>query len=554
MPSMPKILLTAALAGLSITLTNAALAACPKAPASVPDSPTPKIPPAGAPTPAPSLTNSWPSPAALPARCPAVPLIGSHATYNVGPGKHYTDLADVPWLNLVAGDVVNIYYSPTPYATKIAIRAKGTVDKPVIINGVADAHGNLPTITGENAVTAKDAIKQKFFVNSGGATIEPFGVIDLYRGYADQYGYKPTYVTIQNLRITGAGRGNTFTDHSGKLQTFPSFASGIYAVSAQYLTIQYNEIFQNGLGVFVNNQNDTAGTSFFTTLRGNYIHDDGVVNDYLEHNVYVQGVRSLYEGNYIGQLIPGAPGGSLKDRSSGPVVRYNYIVSAARAIDLVDSENGSPDTNADPLYNYGWVYGNVIVDDFSNPGGGSGDLIHWGGDSYEFPQYHNGPLYFYNNTVIVKATQAQAYSLSVFDMATRRQSMVVSNNVIAHSGTSELDYCANSSTDGKRGIGTLKIVDANWIAKAVDSGKCKVDASRAVAVKGQPVLTPDFHLKANSPASGPGVAYMPGKLPQPASVTGLRVKDQYTPGAGTAVQPSFVARKTVTDLGAYSYP
>ncbi len=553
MPLFPslKFLLAASLAALPFSVSGAGLAACPKAPTLVPNSAAPKVPEAGDPTPAPSLAGPWPSLAVLPARCPAVPLVGLHATYNVGPGKHYTSLTDVPWLNLVAGDVVNIYYSPTAYATKIAIRATGTENKPVVINGVADAKGHLPVITGTNAVTAKDAIKQKFFVNSGGATIEPFGVIDLYRGFGDAYGYKPTYVTIQNLRITGAKPGKHFTDHTGKIQKYPDFTAGIYAVSAQYLTVQNNDIYGNGLGVFTNDQNDVAGTTYFLTLRGNYIHDNGTPGSELEHNVYGQGVRSLYEGNYIGQLVPGAQGGSLKDRSSGPVVRYNYIVSALRAIDLVDSEGGSPPTDNDPLYNYGWVYGNVIVDDFSTPFGGSGDLIHWGGDSDVFEKYHNGPLYFYNNTVIVKATQAQAYSLSVFDMATDKQSMILSNNIITHSGTSELDPCTNSSSDGTNG--KLIFENTNWIAHYVSRGKCTI-VKDGTFLKGNPVLTADFHLKAKSPAIGAGGAFAPGKLPKPASVSGLQVKDQYAPGAGTTVQPSFVARKTVTDLGAYSYP
>ena len=553
--ALPKIgvILLAALAGLGTALPVVA-ATCPTAPVSVPDSPAPRTPPAGAPVPAPSLSGAWPSLAMPPSRCPAVALVGVHATYNVGPGKHYTSLIDVPWLDLVAGDVVNIYYSPTPYATKIALRAAGTAAKPVIINGVADSKGRLPTITGKNAVTAADAIKQKFFTSSGGSTIEPFGVIVMYRGLNDQYGYKPTYVTIQNLRITGAAPGNKFTDHTGATQTYPEFTGGFYAVAAQYLTIQNNEIFGNGLGVFVNDQNDTPGTSFFTTLRGNYIHGNGAPGSFLEHNVYVQGVRSLYEGNYIGQLVAGAQGGSLKDRSSGPVVRYNYIVSAARAIDLVDSENGSPDTNNDPLYNYGWVYGNVIVDDFSNPGGGSGDLIHWGGDSTNYATYHNGPLYFYDNTVIVKATQAQAYSLAVFDMASNKQSIILSNNIIAHSGTSTLNPCYASLPNGT--VGLLKFENTNWVARYTSNGDCTIDKSAGTFLPGNPLLTTDYHLPAGSPAIGKGVAFAPLQaLPKPASVPDLQVKEQYTQGPyATAPRPAFLARKTAADLGAYSYP
>jgi hypothetical protein len=533
---------------------RAGAASCPAAPAVVPDSPAPTKPAGGAPVPAPSLSGAWPSLAGLPPRCPAVPLVGAHATYNIGPGQKYPDLTSFPWLSLKAGDVVNIYYAPTPYATKFALRAAGTAAKPVIINGVADAQGRLPTITGEDAATAKDAIKQGYFATSGGSIIETYGVIVMFRGADDAYGYKASHVTIQNLRVTGGGNGNSFTDHTGKTQPYANFAAGLYVVAAQFLTIQNDEIFGNGLGVFVNNQNDVAGSSFSTTVPGNYNHDNGVVNDYLEHNLYVQGVRSLYEGNYIGQLIAGAPGGSLKDRSSGPVVRYNTIVSSARAIDLVDSENGSTITNSDPLYNYGWVYGNLIIDDFSLPDTGSGDLIHWGGDSTNYDEYHNGPLYFYDNTIVVKATQAQAYSLALFDMPTAKQTIVLANNVIAHTGTSMLYPCANSLDDGT--VGTLSFTGTNWFAPYVNNGKCKLDKSGGSFLAGKPALTAGYRLPTGSPAIGRGLAYPSGvTLPSPASVANLKVTQQYTliPNANT-VEPSFAARATVTDLGAFPYP
>lgn len=542
--------------GGTVAADLAAADSCPTTPASVPDSPAPTIPAAGGAVPAPDMSAPWPSLAGLPPRCPAVPLIGSHATYNIGPGKKYPDLTSFPWLNLRAGDVVNIYYSPTPYATKFALRPAGTPAKPVIINGVADPKGRLPTITGENAVTAKDAIKQKFFLSSGGQLIETAGVIVVFKGYNDAYEYKATNLTIQNLRITGGSIGNHFTDHAGNTKEYDSFSAGLYVVKSQYLTVQNNEIFGNGLGVFVNDKDDLPGTSFFTTVRGNYIHDNGVKGDDHEHNLYVQGVRTLYEGNYIGPLITGSVGGSLKDRGSGPVVRYNTIISAARAIDLVESQNPADSiTNSDPLYNYGWVYGNLIIDDFSLPGGGSVDPIHWGGDQYGYDIYHNGPLYFYDNTVIVKATRAQAYHLAVFDIATDQQTMVLSNNIIVHNGTSQMNACTNSSSDGTEG--TLKFVDTNWTSPFYPDSQCALDKSAGTFLPGKPALTADYRLPTGSLAIGKGTGFPPAGVtfPEPASAANLRVTEQYKlkPNAFT-VEPSYAARSSVKDLGAFPYP
>ena len=106
-------LAVAVLATLPIA-ARADTATCPAAPSSVPDSPAPTIPAPGKAIPAPDTSGPWPSLAGLPPRCPAVPLVGAHATYNIGPGKKYADLTSFPWLNLKAGDVVNIYYSPKP--------------------------------------------------------------------------------------------------------------------------------------------------------------------------------------------------------------------------------------------------------------------------------------------------------------------------------------------------------------------------------------------------------------------------------------------------------
>jgi len=543
--------------GLSGTTSFAGTTAtCPAAPASVPDSPAPKIPPiATEASPAPSLAGAWPSLAGLPPRCPAVPLKGSHATYNIGPGHKYTDLTSFPWLNLVAGDVVNIYYSPTPYATKFALRGSGTAAAPIVINGVADAQGRLPEITGKNAVTAKDAIAQKYFLSSGGSQIEGDGLIVIFKGYNDAYGYKPSHLTIQNLRLTGAAVGNNFTDHAGKTQTYPIFSCGIYAVTTQFLTVQNDEVFGNNLGVFVNDKDGLPGTSFFTVLRGNYVHDNGVVDDDHEHNIYVQGTRSLYEGNFIGQLVKNSVGSSLKDRSSGPVVRYNTIISAARAIDLVESESGS-NTNNDPLYNVGWVYGNIVIDDFDNPGASSGNLIHWGGDSYNYPIYHNGPLYFYNNSLLINASQAQSYSLSVFDVATSQQTIHASNNIIRHTGTSMMNMCYNASSDGKT-KGLIALDNTNWFGKFYPSDKCRLDRTMATLLPGEPKLTAAYRLPKGSPAIGKSVVYPPANIvfPKPASAANLQVKQQYAVGTTTPTyQPEYTARGTATDLGAFSYP
>jgi hypothetical protein len=494
----------------------------------------------------------WP-PAVQPTRTTACSqaLTGSHATYNVGPGQQYTTLTAVPFTTLQPGDVVNIYYQPTHYFTKIALQAVGTAANPVIINGVTDANCNRPVIDGNGAVETTDSISSNFWQGSAPSTIESFGVIVFIWGPTEAYATLPSYITIQNLEITGGKGTNTFTNHSGATTHYLTDETyAIYGVAASNVTIQYDTFDGNDGGVFFNSQ-DQARTSYYITLRGNDIFGDGVVGQQLTHNIYVQGYRSLYEGNYIANQIVGATGSSLKDRSSGPVIRNNYIIASARAIDLVDTET-SPVVLDDPLYNYGWVYGNVIVDNCAL-NICSADLIHWGGDSQgnqaSSPNYHNGPLYFYDNTVIVENSPGTFARFGIFDMPSNQQSVDAAENIIwfnnnAANDVFELGICC----------GTINLQDDNWLSSGYvasgETGNTVVLNQQGTVIAGaSPLLNSDFTLSATSGSTviGAGGPF-PASVPTSAvSLSNLQATGQY---ANTFI--GIVARPNTHDLGAYA--
>jgi hypothetical protein len=81
-------------------------------------------------------------------------VVGSHQTYNVGPGQTFAEPDSVPWGALVAGDVVNIFYRETPYRWKIGLRGQGTAQNPIVINGVTDSVGHRPQFDFNGARTA----------------------------------------------------------------------------------------------------------------------------------------------------------------------------------------------------------------------------------------------------------------------------------------------------------------------------------------------------------------------------------------------------------------
>lgn len=459
------------------------------------------------------------------------PLTGSGTTYHVGPGHPITELTDVPWLSLRAGDVVNIYHRAEPYSTKIGLRAQGTADAPVVIHGVTDAKCNRPVISGQNAVTARDAAAAGYFNKQ---YTEPYGLIFLYKSREQAWGSRPKHIRIANLKLTGAHKDNRYTAQDGSTGTYVGGAAAIYAVVVEDLTIENCEITRNGNGVFINSKSeDEASRGVY--IRHNRIWDNGNVGSWFEHNLYIQTARALYEGNYIGQLIPGARGSSMKDRSSATVVRYNHIVAAARAIDLVEIEGGVRQVLKDPLYPDAWVYGNLIVNDFRNPGQSSVKLIHWGGDNDE-RYFRQGTLHFYNNTVLHQSTQAQAWYMALFDMPTSQHKVEARANLFVNAGTTQMRVGHEA--------GTIEFLGTNWISR--DWAEAGPTAPVKIAVKGkllsQPAvgLGPDGRPRAG--AAGTDLADSAEGLPA--------VEHQFA-------EPAGIVRRTrhgkAPDLGAFEW-
>lgn len=401
--------------------------------------------------------STWPPPAVqLSSSECSSPVIGTGRTINVGPGKEYTELTDVPFLSLVAGDVVNIYYRTEPYRTKFGLVGVGTKDRPIVINGVTDGNCNRPIISGENAVTATDARNANY-----ASGVQTLGLIVIWRKPTDPMDtyVSPQYIRIQNLKLTQAKVGKSFTGNNGESLTYDNFAASIYARRVSQLIVENCELTGNGQGIFTNSiGTSTVDYSENLIIRGNKIYDNG--NDYrsTEHNLYLQAKRVLVEGNYIGKA---AGGSSLKDRSSGTVVRYNRIISSARALDLVESEEEyNIIVRNDPLYDYAWVYGNLIINDcVTAPVNCSIRPIHWGYDNTS-ERSRKGILYFYQNTYWVKTSPSE-WDTTIFQMGNNdgyippdavNHKIEASGNIFLNDGTAGLNYLANGGWIDLRGI------------------------------------------------------------------------------------------------------
>jgi hypothetical protein len=130
----------------------------------------------------------------------------------------------------------------------------------------------------------------------------------------------------------------------------------------------------------------------------------------------------VYQFNHFGPLRANCLGNNLKDRSAGTVVRYNWIESGNRQLDLVDAED-SMDLVNHPSYRKTLVYGNILIEP---DGAGNSQIIHYGGDSGETTFYRKGTLYFYNNTVV----STRSGNTTLMRLSTNEETCDCRNNIV----------------------------------------------------------------------------------------------------------------------------
>ena len=314
-------------------------------------------------------------------------LVGFGATFEVGSGKPYSAIGQVPWESLQPGDTVLIYWRSTPYQEKWVICRQGTANAPITVRGVPGPAGELPIIDGNGAAT-RSALNYwnevRGVIKIGGANIP-----------ADTL---PKYVTIENLDIRSARPPYTFRAANGSTQTYASNASTIYIEKGENIVIRNCVLHDSGNGFFVASSDAVASRNIL--VEGNYIYDNGNVNSIYEHNNYTAAIGIIFQYNRFGPLRAGCLGNNLKDRSAGLVVRYNWIEGGNRQLDLVDGEDSSLIRN-DVSYRSTYVYGNILIEP---DGAGNRQIVHYGGDSGVTADYRKGTLYFYNNTVVSTRT------------------------------------------------------------------------------------------------------------------------------------------------------
>jgi hypothetical protein len=438
--------------------------------------------------------------------------------YDVGPGKQYAEPGDVPWENLEPSTLVRIYYRTTPYQAKWVINVAATALSPVVVLGIPEGD-QRPIISGDDAITRTELDywnEVRSIIKIGGSSIPDNPDV-------------PSHIYIQGLDIRSARPGYQFTDDAGNTQEYSTNAAAIHIEEGSDITVHDCLIHDAANGLF------SGSASSRVRISGNYVYGNGIEDSIYQHNSYTESLGIVFEYNHYGPLRAGCLGNNLKDRSSGTIIRYNWIEAGNRQLDLVETDYDH--IANDPAYDETFVYGNVLIEP---DGAGNSQIMHYGGDGGDTDMYRRGTLYFYHNTVVsTRSGNTTLMRLSTLDVT----ALVFNNIIYASAGGG---YLAITSGNGQTEL------EDNWLPEDWQlTHESDLDPGATVADLGNiEGITPgfldfsaqDFHLSSGSLARGNA-----GSLPT--DVANYPVEYQYVQHQQIEIR----SLESLVDIGAFGY-
>ncbi len=408
---------------------------------------------------------------------------GSGNDYPVGPGQSYTTISDVPWDILGPGDTVRIHYRSEPYREKIVIRTSGTEANPIRLCGVAGPNGDRPVLDGDGAANDRDDA-------DGYGRYAPMEGLAMVMLYNRDYDLKVHNIVIEGLHIRNAKPTFSYRRMNGSSARYENGAACIRIQAADNVVIRNNELENCGNGIFTMSQGyNEAHLTRNLLIEGNYLHRHSQQGSYREHGMYIQAIGVIYQYNRFGANVPGSGGATLKERTAGSIIRYNWFDNGgSRALDLVEVEDAAPwyieqeyrdwaaangeaiDPGrlskvraAEASYRKTYVYGNF----FKHVGSQTeaGNIVHYGSDN-DPALSRAGTLYFYNNTISIEQDRSDLWRFRLFYLGNRnatspsREVVEMFNNIVYFTGerSSTLShFCLDETNRGTINFGR------NWI-------------------------------------------------------------------------------------------
>ena len=186
-------------------------------------------------------------------------------------------------------------------------------------------------------------------------------------------------------------------------------------------------------------------------------------------------------------------------------MRYNWIESGNRQLDLVDAEDSVVLVNH-PAYLKTFVYGNILIEPDD---AGNSQIIHYGGDSGTTSDYRKGELFLYNNTIV----STRSGNTTLLRLSTNDETAHVFNNLI-------FNTASGSNMAMISGSGELNLSN-NWLKSGWQDCHCSpvgvvnddggnIEGSDPLFVDFQ---NQDFQLLGNSEAIDSGKPLLPEVLP-----------------------------------------
>lgn len=383
---------------------------------------------------------------------------GTGRDIKVGPGQAYASLGDAPFESLTKGDTVRIFWREQPYHEKLMISGIGTESAPIRVCGVPGPHGQLPVIDGQDATT-RPLLDFPF----DGHQVR--GLVIIGHRHSEPWENTPSYIVLEGLEVRNASPPFTFTDRSGKKLAYSNIAAGIFVERASHLTVRGCTVTANNTGMFIGTGGGAVALTQDVLIEKNYIHDNGSLADYYEHNVYNEASNVTYQFNRFGSPRGGPKGvlgANIKERSAGVIVRYNWIEDGAHIMDIVDAQEAKDSTQSMPSFHSTYVYGNVII----RGAAPAGSMIHYGGDSGLTENYRKGTLFFYNNTVVVKNAGYGGYTRTpVFELSTNDEHLDSRNNIYFSTIAAD-DLHAIGMLGGRDGVSSgVATFAGDWVKK-----------------------------------------------------------------------------------------